>query len=409
MNTTISASSSGAVRVCVAKFVDIRVQVRVKLVAEAVADAGYACTIVGLPSKGGERNIRDPRITYLLAQPQFRWPVILTVFRRIEKLLRYVGALLIGKYDIYCVHDIESLIVVGIKRLFRRFAVIYIGDELEYARNVQGLFGPLRNVLAKAALRLLFPVCDVIMQADISRAEHMARTYRLKKEILVLRNVPKCNLPAVEPVNLHQRLEWPPETVVYMYHGILGHGRGIGPSLKALRQVAKHHSVGLLLFGWGREKHMLHLKALIHEYEQETSGFQGRLFPPMEYEALRAWILGADVGICMIENTSLSYYLAAPSKLYQYMEAGIPVIGSDFPEFRRVFQTADCGLLVNPDDEDEIAAAFLKLAGDARSRKQKGAAGRKAALETYNWEREKAVLLQALKEVSPQPPENPEG
>ncbi|MFC1542945.1 glycosyltransferase [Candidatus Neomarinimicrobiota bacterium] len=401
INAASTTRSNAPIQVCVAKASDIRWQLRMKLVAEAVVDAGYRCTLIGLTPQDGDTLHRDLRITYLLAESRLRFPVFSSFLRKIEKLLRVTAALWLNRFDICCVHDFPVLVLVALKRLFRRFRLIYIGDELEYSRNVSGLFGVLRNALVKQCLRLLLPFCDVIMQADVSRAEHMARVYHRTDKIQVLRNVPRSRIPAVEPMDLHQRLRWPRETVIFMYHGILSPGRGIERSLGVLGNIAADHPVGMLIVGWGKERYTTYLQGLIEHYEREADQFKAYLAGPMEYEALLPWIQGADVGICLIENTCLSYYLAAPSKLYQYMQAGIPVIGSDFPEFRLVFREADCGLLADPEDESALTNAFRGMATDEKLRREKGSAGRRAAMERYNWEREQEVLLRALKGVAP--------
>ena len=47
---------------------------------------------------------------------------------------------------------------------------------------------------------------------------------------------------------------------------------------------------------------------------------------------------GADLGVAPIENVCLSYYFCSPNKLFEYINAGLPVVASDFPEMRQVIQ-----------------------------------------------------------------------
>ncbi|MBL0912166.1 MAG: glycosyltransferase family 4 protein [Bacteroidia bacterium] len=84
---------------------------------------------------------------------------------------------------------------------------------------------------------------------------------------------------------------------------------------------------------------------------------------------------------------------AQPNKMFEYMAAGIPVIGSHFPLWKEVIEKNHCGICVNPEDPAEIAAAITRLCNDTALGMQMGRNGRKAIEEQYSWEAEKNKLL----------------
>jgi glycosyltransferase involved in cell wall biosynthesis len=88
-----------------------------------------------------------------------------------------------------------------------------------------------------------------------------------------------------------------------------------------------------------------------------------------------------------------NFWDAMPIKLFEYMAAGIPVIASDFPLWRRIIGEAGCGLLVDPQDPQAIARAMEYLLGHDAEAEAMGRRGRQAACELYNWNSEERALL----------------
>lgn len=69
-----------------------------------------------------------------------------------------------------------------------------------------------------------------------------------------------------------------------------------------------------------------------------------------------------DLGLCLIENTSLSNYYAIPNKLLEYLEMGVPVLASDFPDIQWVLSYGAYGVVANPSEVGnaiEIFESFL--------------------------------------------------
>ncbi len=85
---------------------------------------------------------------------------------------------------------------------------------------------------------------------------------------------------------------------------------------------------------------------------------------------------------------------ALPTKLFDYMAAGLPVIVSDFPLWRSIVTENDCGLCVDPENPTAIAEAIERLLSDPAEAARMGANGRALVLAGRNWSTEEKKLLE---------------
>lgn len=72
--------------------------------------------------------------------------------------------------------------------------------------------------------------------------------------------------------------------------------------------------------------------------------------------------------------------------LLEAMASEVPVIASRTGGIPEVFDDGEQGLLVTPGDEEELSNAMIDLLGDEDKRKRMGRAGRKKALDDYDWQ-----------------------
>ena len=84
---------------------------------------------------------------------------------------------------------------------------------------------------------------------------------------------------------------------------------------------------------------------------------------------------------------------AQPNKLFEYMSAGIPVIASHYPLWKNIIEKYDAGICVDPENSEEIAKAITYLIEHPLDAKTKGANGRRAIEEVFNWEQEEKKLI----------------
>ena len=102
----------------------------------------------------------------------------------------------------------------------------------------------------------------------------------------------------------------------------------------------------------------------------------------------------------MVTLAPLPNYLESyPTKLFEYMASGVPVVASDFPLWRQIVEDAGCGLLVDPESPEEIAEAIDWLMDHPEEAAQMGANGKVAARQTFNWPSEAEKLLALYKRL----------
>ena len=75
------------------------------------------------------------------------------------------------------------------------------------------------------------------------------------------------------------------------------------------------------------------------------------------------------------------------------MAAGLPVIASDFPVWRAIVDGAQCGLLVDPLDEQAIASAMRWMLDHPEEAEAMGRRGRAAVEQQFNWDHEASTLI----------------
>jgi glycosyltransferase involved in cell wall biosynthesis len=80
-------------------------------------------------------------------------------------------------------------------------------------------------------------------------------------------------------------------------------------------------------------------------------------------------------------------------KIFEYMNFGLPIIGSNFGHINNYIENDNAGISVNPENPLEIADAFTKLLTDKDLYQQCSMNGVKAVDDKYNWELMEKKLL----------------
>ena len=106
----------------------------------------------------------------------------------------------------------------------------------------------------------------------------------------------------------------------------------------------------------------------------------------------------AYIGVNLVEPFGLNQYYSLANKFFDYIQACIPQVTMDFPEYRLVQDRYEIGLLIPDTDEKKIAEALNNLlADDVKYRMFKDNCQR--ARQVYNWQEEEKNLLRFYKKI----------
>jgi glycosyltransferase involved in cell wall biosynthesis len=83
-----------------------------------------------------------------------------------------------------------------------------------------------------------------------------------------------------------------------------------------------------------------------------------------------------------------------PTKLFEYMIAGLPVVATDLLQLGKIVKDAQCGILVEPGNPQAMAGAIQWLLEHPEEAQAMGNRGRQSVLRTYNWNSQARILLQ---------------
>ena len=97
-------------------------------------------------------------------------------------------------------------------------------------------------------------------------------------------------------------------------------------------------------------------------------------------------------GLSVLQPTQ-SYIDALPVKVFEYMAAGLPVITSDFPSLGQIIKNEDCGITVDPTDQQAIARAMDFILANPAEAEAMGERGRRAVEQIYNWPAEASKMI----------------
>lgn len=98
----------------------------------------------------------------------------------------------------------------------------------------------------------------------------------------------------------------------------------------------------------------------------------------------------------LVANQDGSPFFGSPTKLFEYLASGRPVIASRLGQLGEVLDHDRNAWLVPPGDPDALAEAIVRLAGDPALRARLGGEGLSDAREKYGWESHVARILARL-------------
>lgn len=234
-----------------------------------------------------------------------------------------------------------------------------------------------------------------IICANSYLADQLAEFYPSAKEKISIINpgvaiaAPEIN--PLEIIELRAKYNLTDKLILFSL-GRLTPRKGVDQTIKALAQIPKPLSDQIVYFVAGRGQAEKYLHDLVTPEWREKIIFLDELTEDKKW----LWLAASDIFIMPARNIAGDFEGFG----IVYLEAnlcGKPVIAGDAGGVRDAVINGYNGLLVDPEDEISIKQAIIKLASDIELRQKLGRQGRERAEKEFNWEKQTAKLLTALK------------
>lgn len=196
------------------------------------------------------------------------------------------------------------------------------------------------------------------------------------------------NISVAKPKFIYRKEQ--KEKSVILYQGVLNEGRGLAELIATMPRL---NQAELWLAGEGDLSEELR-QLVIHLSLQNSVKFLGYLSP----EELQKITPQATIGINLLENRGLSYYYSLANKTFDYIQAELPAIHMNFPEYQAINQAFEIGVLVDNLQPENLLAALQKLFND-KPFYQQIKANCHAAKQVYNWEKEEQKLIEFYRNI----------
>lgn len=230
---------------------------------------------------------------------------------------------------------------------------------------------PLIRLLERLELAAYHAADEVVVVSDGFRANLIGRGIPAAK-VHTIRN--GADLAAFSPghpadAGVRARLGAGPGQCLVLYAGTHGISQGLASVADAAALLAPDPRVHVALAGDGADK------AQIARRVAELGLRNVTLLPGVPYEQVPALLAAADICLVCLRDIPL-FATFIPSKMFEYLAAGKPVIGAVTGEAAAILREAGARV-VPPQDSAALAAAIGDLTGTPATRQAMGEQGRR--------------------------------
>lgn len=304
-----------------------------------------------------------------------------------EYNIRLFFLLFFRKADLLFSNDLDTLLPNYLISRVNRIHLVY--DSHEYFTETPELVNRkfIQNIW-KTIEGWIFPKLKDVITVNESIAGLYKKKYHV--DVHVVRNIP----PAPKPSKIKSRkeLNMPENKAVVLLQGSgINIQRGGEEMVEAMQFLA---GIQLYIIGGGDVIEIL--KKMSHDLELAQ---KITFLPRMPFEDLQHYTANADIGLSLDKDTNINYRFSLPNKLFDYINAGVPVLASPLVEVKKIIGKYRVGETIDTHDPDHLAEKVKNMLGK-RDNLEKYRRNCLEAAKHLNWENEKQILIKILKKYA---------
>jgi len=334
---------------------------------------GFKVTLIAISDQGSKFQRDNVRIYAMKRKRRhLRW----------INWMQIIRILLKEKSEVFHLHDPELMPLAVLLRLFKRKIVFDIHEDFrKQIMDKEWIPKYFRMPLSRifAVMESILPnICDRIILAE----DYYLNNFNNSLNIKVIHNYPKV------PLQCKNNYQFDSFKMVYV--GDVRRIRGIMQYVDILNNLLKKQlNVRLLIIGSFADGK---LKREISDFVKwEKIEYKVEFLGRIPYDETHSIIKNCDLGLALLHPIG-NYLNSYPTKIFEYMSLGLPVLASNFKLWEGIILENDCGKTVDPLDVNASCEIIEKYYFSEDLRRKHGTNGRNAIVKRYNWENEEKIL-----------------
>lgn len=293
------------------------------------------------------------------------------------------------KPDVIHCHDLTT--VPAGYRNAKRLNCKLIYDSHEIYEEQSG-FGRMTGWVFRLIQKYYSPKVSAFITINDSIGEFLQVRYPALPRPVIIRN---ATMPLRGELfydgRLHRAAGLKPDRKILLYQGGFAPRRGL--EILVNSSVLLPEDWCLVMMGWGSLEGAL--RRITGQIDEK--GNRVRFVPAAPHDELVNWTAGGTLGIIPYQKVGLNNWYCSPNKLWEYANAGVPVLVSPFPEMVKTVEHHAIGWLLDADlTQRNIAAKVISLTDDDL-RRAKAATRRFVASDNWTvYEKRLVDLYNAL-------------
>lgn len=349
---------------------DLVIDQRVAKVCHSLSQERYQIELIGRLKKDKTTLYRN------YSTKRFRMLFHKTALFYFEFNIRLFFYLLFSKKDILYANDADTLIPNYLVSKLQNKPLVFDSHEL-FSEIPEVINRPLVKKVWRGIENWIIPKLKHVITVSSGIKNHYKELYNI--DATVIKNVPVSTKikPGKFPFSIKNKK-------VILYQGAVNLGRGLELMIETMHLLPDYIFV---IIGDGDILDSLEQKVLMLNLENQVK-FLGRVSP----KELKGYTPLADIGISLEEDLGLNYRYALPNKLFDYIQAEIPVIVSDLPEMKSLVIKYEVGHVLSERSSTCLTNLIVSL------QLQNKKFHLQEAKQFLNWQNEESKLISLIRQ-----------
>lgn len=302
-----------------------------------------------------------------------------------EYQIRLFFFLLFKKKKVLFANDLDTLLPNYLNKKLSGAIIIYDSHEI-FCEVPELVHTPTKKRIWEKVEKSIVPKLKYCITVNRSIANWLEDKYKVKFN--VVRNI--GNPPSITKIKSRSELGLPTDKKIVLIQGAgINIQRGAEETVEAFQHI---NDAVLYIIGGGDV--IEQLKQMVKDLKLENKVFIKGKMPADE---LYHYTANVDLGLTIDKDNNINYHFSLPNKLFDFINAGVPILATPLPEIKAVIDTYDIGDFIQSHEPKHIANKIEEMLNSSNYNTWKENT-KKAKLEN-NWQEEKKVLANIIHQI----------